>query len=135
MKRHKGRCLCGQIRFEFQGEVNWGGHCHCDSCRRNTSSPLTTFIGVNRDRFQFTRDLPSVFESSPGVRRHFCSNCGSPVAYDADAYPEEIHFYVAAMENPEDFQPQFHVFTQEKLSWLHIDENLKQYRGSESVLE
>ena len=38
-----GRCLCGAIQFEFAGEAVETTHCHCESCRRQTSSPVATF--------------------------------------------------------------------------------------------
>ena len=98
---HKGRCLCGAVEFEFEGKPNWVAYCHCESCRRNTSSPTTTFIGVGRDNYRFTKGETAFYESSPGVRRHFCATCGTPMAFDADHYPEEIHFYLASLLDPE----------------------------------
>lgn len=41
-----GRCLCQAIRYECAGEPILIAHCHCESCRRQTSSPVTTFILV-----------------------------------------------------------------------------------------
>ena len=41
-----GRCLCGAIQFEFAGEAVETTHCHCESCRRQTSSPVATFVTV-----------------------------------------------------------------------------------------
>jgi hypothetical protein len=29
----KGRCLCGEIRFEYRGPSIETLHCHCESCR------------------------------------------------------------------------------------------------------
>ena len=80
MTVRNGRCLCGAVRFEYREPANWVGHCHCESCRRNTSSPYTTFVGVPRDAFRFTGIEPSAYTSSPGVRRLFCPRCGAPVA-------------------------------------------------------
>ena len=125
----KGHCLCGQVTFEFDGPANWQAHCHCDSCRRNTSSPFTSFLGVPRTAARFTGVKPAVFESSPGVRRHFCGKCGSPMAYDADAYPGEIHFYAASLEHPEAFEPTSHVNHREKLPWVHLADGFKTYDG------
>ena len=99
MTVRKGRCLCGAVSYEYQGPENWVGHCHCESCRRNTSSPYTTFVGVPRTAFRFTGIEPAVYNSSPGVRRLFCRRCGAPVAYDADKFPDEIHFYLASLED------------------------------------
>ena len=127
---HQGRCLCGAVRFSFDGKPNWTGWCHCDSCRRNTSSPATAFIGVPSDRFRHTGDAPRVYESSPGVRRSFCGKCGSPVSYEADQFPDEVHLYAAAMENPGEWAPRGHVFADEQLVWCEILDDLPRFRGS-----
>ena len=50
----KGRCLCGRVSFEYHGPEIWRGHCHCESCRRNTSSPFTTWFGVSNSAYRFT---------------------------------------------------------------------------------
>ena len=122
-----GRCLCGNITYEIDGEPNWCGHCHCDSCRRNCSAAYVTFIGVDRDKHRWTSEPPATYVSSPGVRRHFCPKCGSPMAFDADHYPEEIHLYAACLNDPNAVQPSFHVYHGEKLAWVHSDDGLVKY--------
>lgn len=123
----KGRCMCGRVAFECRGPVNWCGHCHCASCRRNTSSPFTTWFGVPTVSCRFTGGEPSAYSSSPGVRRLFCSSCGTPIAFESARWPDEIHFYAAILENPEDVTPQFHVHVAEKLPWIKIADGLPQY--------
>ena len=127
MGAKKGRGLCGETRFEHRGPENWCGHCHCESCRRNTSSAFTTFVGVPRNASRSTGREPAVYRSSPGVRRLFCANCGTPIAYDADAYPDEIHFYAACLEYPAGVIPQFHVYCAEKLPWVELADDLPRY--------
>lgn len=122
---HKGRCLCGAVQFEFEGDPNWVAYCHCESCRRNTASPTTVFIGVNRDRYHHNTGETKSYESSPGVRRRFCGNCGTPLAYDADSYPDEIHLYLVNLEDPERFRPQGHVYTRDQLSWFEVADDLE----------
>ena len=131
----RGRCLCGSVTYEYEGPENWRGHCHCESCRRNTSAPFTTYLGVPNQAYRFTGDAPEVYESSPGVRRLFCRRCGTPMAYDADIFPDEIHFYAASLEHPEDFVPQFHVYYDEHVPWFEIRDELPRYaRGSNGPL-
>ncbi len=127
MTIRKGRCLCGAIRYEYEGPENWVGHCHCDSCRRNTSSPFTTFMGVPLGAFRFTGIEPAVYDSSPGVRRLFCPRCGAPVAYDADKFPDEIHLYLASLEDASGLEPAFHVFVGEKVPWIELGDDLPKY--------
>ena len=51
------------------------------------------------------------------------------MAYDADAYPGEIHFYAASLEHPEGFEPTAHVNHLEKLPWIHLEDGLKRFDG------
>jgi len=132
MTTRRGRCLCGAVRYEYEGPENWVGHCHCESCRRNCSAPFTTFMGVPRKAVRMSGVTPAVYESSPGVRRHFCPKCGSPVAYDADKYPDEIHFYVAALEDGSGLAPAFHVFAGEKVPWVTLGDHLPKYAAGTS---
>ena len=126
----RGRCLCGSVTYEYSGPENWRGHCHCESCRRNTSSPFTTFFGVPNEAYRFTGEKPSVYESSPGVRRLFCGRCGSPMAYDSDRFPEEIHFYAATLEDSSSFEPAFHVHCAEQVPWIELADDLPKHARS-----
>src|SRR3546814_18613418 len=90
MMTTRGRFLCGEVTYECDVAENWRAYCHCESCRRNTSSPVTAFFGVSRSAFRFTGKAPAVYASSPGVRRLFCGRCGSPMAYETDRRPQEI---------------------------------------------
>jgi hypothetical protein len=76
-----GCCLCGAIQFEFAGEALETTHCHCESCRRQTSSPVATFVTVHKSALRVTRGQPNEYASSPDVRRSFCGTCGLSIAY------------------------------------------------------
>lgn len=119
-----GRCLCGAVSYAYSGPENWRAHCHCESCRRNCSAPFTTFFGVPREAFRWTGAEPAVYQSSPGVRRLFCSRCGTPMAYDADKFAHEIHFYAASLEDSSGFRPQGHVHDSERLPWIELADDL-----------
>jgi hypothetical protein len=123
----RGHCLCGRVSFEYEGPENWRGHCHCESCRRNTASPFTTWFGVPRSACRFTGEEPRAYHSSPGVRRLFCGTCGTPMAFESARWPDEIHFYAASLDNPRNFAPQFHVHCAEQLPWIQLDDGLPRF--------
>ena len=127
----EGRCLCGRIRWSFEGEPTWSCFCHCDDCRRNCAAPVVAFLGVPVARFVWKAE-PEVYESSPGVRRLFCGRCGTPMAFEADRYAGEIHLYAASLEEPEDFAPRFHVHHDEALPWLHLADDLPRHKAFHS---
>ncbi|MBX2853424.1 MAG: GFA family protein [Rhodobacteraceae bacterium] len=112
-----GRCLCGAVTYSYEGEALWTGHCWCESCRRATSSPVTTFLGVPKSAFSWTGMQPKPYKSSPGVNRWFCPECGAPMAYDNDKWPDEIHLYAATLDDPHSFWPEERYYFGERLPW------------------
>ena len=124
MEGGTGRCLCGNVRYTFQGVPNWQAHCHCESCRRVTASPFTSYLGVSHGSWRWTGATPATFASSPGVRRHFCPSCGSPMAYEGDRWAHEIHFFAATLDDPAAFRPTAHVNWNEHLPWVRLADGL-----------
>ena len=123
-----GRCSCGAVAFEYEsGRENWTLHCHCESCRRATSSPMTTWISVPRAAFRFTRGEPRCFASSPGVRRGFCAACGSPLTYENERMPDEIHLLACALADPRGVSASAHLFAGEQLPWFETADPLPRY--------
>ena len=130
--KQTGRCFCGNIRFEAEGRRLWVAHCHCESCRRSTGAPVTTFVGFNKDQLTYTRGERHFYESSPGVRRGFCADCGTPMTYEADRCPDEVHLYISTLDEPGAFQPQLHVFHAERIPWLELNDDLPRHSGFSS---
>ncbi|WP_170433932.1 GFA family protein [Ruegeria arenilitoris] len=126
----RGRCLCGETRWEFEGPETWSCYCHCDDCRRNCAAPVVAWLGVPLRNFRWTAATPRSFASSKGVQRHFCATCGSPMGFEADHYEGGMHLYAASLEDPVDFAPTFHVNFQSKLPWLELHDDLPKYDGT-----
>jgi hypothetical protein len=115
-----GRCLCGAIRYRAEGVPEWVAFCHCESCRRATGAPTTAYAGFLRERFRYLRGEPARFRSSPGVIRSFCGRCGTPLTYEGDRWPGEVHLLVGTLDHPERITPRGHAFAEERLPWLHL---------------
>jgi hypothetical protein len=120
-----GHCMCGAVCFEYEGEESSRAHCHCESCRRATSSPFTTWTRVQRENFRWTAALPKHYVSSPSVTRTFCSICGSPMSYEHAKMSGEIDIYAASLDDHANFQPQRHDFWSERVSWVNVVDKLE----------
>lgn len=116
----EGGCLCGAVRFTAEGAPKWTSYCHCRSCRRHTGAPVSAYAGFERDKVRFTRDAPAYFASTPGVRRGFCSHCGSTLTYEGDRWPSELHLHIGAFDDPATLAPAGQAFAEERLPWLHL---------------
>lgn len=118
---YQGGCLCGAVRYKVTGRPIWTAYCHCRSCRRATGSAVAAYAGYAADRFAVTKGAPARFHSSKGVTRGFCAQCGSPLTYEGERWPGEVHIHIGTLDDPEAFPPQGHAFHDEDgLSWLHI---------------
>jgi hypothetical protein len=99
---------------------------------------MTMWISVLRRIFAFTKGTPRYFSSSPGVRRGFCESCGSPLTYENEGVPEEVHLDAASLFDPRAVSPSRHVFTVAQLPWLEILDDLPRYattsRGGASAV-
>ena len=121
-----GHCLCGATRYICKAEPLWQAHCHCESCRRATASPFTSYFGVADGQWLWTGAHPATFSSSHGVWRDFCATCGTPMAYRSERYPGETHFFAATLDDPSTFNPTAHVHVAERLNWVHLTDGLPQ---------
>lgn len=126
----EGQCLCGATRWSHTGKVNWSGYCHCESCRRNCASPVTAFFGVPNGSWSWIGQKPGEYKHTAHATRYFCTSCGTPMAYASTRWPDEIHFYACALTDPDSFTPNEHFHYSERLSWLHIDDDLKKHNRS-----
>ena len=130
-----GRCACGAVRWSSPGPILWAGHCHCDSCRRATASPMTSFFGVPRDTLRLSGPLGERLTSDGVVRRQHCTDCGSQITYQYEGWPDETHLYATGLDDPSAFQPEAHFHYAEKLPWLSITDDLPKYPGSADTTE
>jgi hypothetical protein len=128
----RGRCLCGATRFLAQGQPKWIAHCHCESCRRATSAAFATYAGYAGTSVAWSGDAPGAYQSSPGVRRRFCRHCGSPMSFEGERWPGEIHLFVASFEDPAELLPQIHVHVEEQLAWVHLSDGLPRFARTAS---
>jgi hypothetical protein len=93
---------------------------------------LVAAAGFAKDKVRLDGKTLSSFASSPGVRRSFCAACGTSLAYESERWPSDIHLMLGAFDKPETLQPQFHIFYDERLAWLHLDDALPRYATTPS---
>ncbi|MGI9349993.1 MAG: GFA family protein [Rhizobiaceae bacterium] len=119
------------VRYSVKGDILWSSYCHCESCRRQTSSPVTAFFGIREQDMMFHGDSFSVYQSSPGVERGFCNKCGTPVSNSHGDRAGEINLYTASLDFPEKLPPAYHYHWDEHLPWLKIVDELPRFEGED----
>ena len=78
-KEIKGRCLCGAVTVKATVTKPIVRACHCDMCRRHTSS---MYMSLATDPGSEVFEGPAKsFRSSDWAERGFCETCGSTLWY------------------------------------------------------
>lgn len=78
-KHISGQCLCGAVKVTATVTNPIVRACHCDMCRRHTSS---AFMSLATDPGSETIEGPAKsFQSSDWAERGFCEVCGSTLWY------------------------------------------------------
>ena len=126
---HDGGCLCGNLRYRITGPIDSVVHCHCTMCRRAAGAAVVTWLTVPVDRFAYTGGEPATYHSSDHGLRQFCSSCGTPVVFTSPQRPEDVDITLGSLDRPEDHPAKHHVFSANKVPWLHLDEDLPAYSG------
>ncbi|MDB4975988.1 MAG: hypothetical protein JWN48_4329 [Myxococcaceae bacterium] len=114
-----GRCLCGSVRYELDGEPLVVAHCFCEDCQRVSGAGHSTgaMYPVERARvIGIVAEFDLETEEST-VTRTFCPRCGSPLHGRNSRMPGVLTFTAGTLEHPGSVVPQVGIFTRSKQHW------------------
>ena len=125
-----GRCYCGDIKYEFDGEVQGALQCYCRECQYITGGNPNVVMVVPESGFKITQGQPSAFARSDlerPVTRYFCPRCGTALGTRSPARPGSFILKVGTLDDPSVFKPRVAIFTIDKQPFHHVPEGLPAY--------
>ena len=130
----KGSCLCGEVRYEYDGVINEIALCHCKQCRKAQGVAFVTNTPVDSDKLTILKGqtLLKSFRSAPNKERVFCSNCGSPIYSAKDEMPDVKRLRVGTIDTEFVCENQYHIYVDSKASWHEITDKYPQYLTQKS---
>ena len=123
----EGGCQCGAVRYRVTGDPIVAALCHCSMCRRACAAPTVAWAMYNEAQVRFGASLPTVYESSPGCRRGFCSRCGTQISFTAEYIPGLIDITIGTLDDPNQVSPTLHYWESRRLDWLHLGDQMPRY--------
>lgn len=119
-----GRCSCGQLTIECEGEPVRTSICHCLECQMRTGSVFGAQVRFDQGHArpagrarQFTRRADSGSE----VTFSFCPDCGSTVHWTLAAQPGVVVVALGAFAEPGFGAPAHSVYERHKHSWVDVE--------------
>ncbi|MDE1882904.1 MAG: GFA family protein [Rhodospirillales bacterium] len=122
-----GGCLCGGVTYQLEFKPrDVADVCFCRECRKASGAAALPWVQVPPARFAITRGAARGYASSPGARRWFCGDCGTPL-YMTDAQGRSVGVTLGSLDNPEAIRPTTQGWVCERVSWQALDETLPAY--------
>ncbi len=124
-----GSCLCNGIQYEIDGDLGQAMICHCGKCRKSNGSAFAVNAAIKVDEFRLLKGqaLVGEFESTPGVFRTFCKNCGSPLYSRRPSMPDIYRLRIGTLDTDVQVKPVAHIFMGSKASWDEAHDDIPQY--------
>jgi len=107
---NKGSCLCNQVQYEIDGELEDVLNCHCSMCRKLHASAFRTRAKIKTASWKTVQGEECIkfYESSPGEHKGFCSECGSSLFTKFDSYQDILGFPLGTLDTEPKVKPTRH---------------------------
>ncbi|OAP63263.1 hypothetical protein AYL99_02490 [Fonsecaea erecta] len=144
-----GGCLCGEIRYEFEGEPLKILTCHCAQCHKSTSTMFSTGIFLLDKQFKLLAASSSSSSLEPATPQtfsypqtsdgslqilHFCPVCSTTVwrTGAADKYAGMLSVQLGTLDDPEvrdKLAPSVEYYASLRTKWVPPIEKTEQAEG------
>jgi hypothetical protein len=96
-------------------------------CQRAGGAPVVAWVTVPSAALEWTAAQPRAYRSSGTARRYFCAECGSPLAFQADAEQDQIDLATASFDDPAPLAPSCHTWVSSRLPWFDTADEFPRY--------
>ena len=129
MKTLTGKCLCGAIAYQIEGNLGPIVNCHCLKCRQWHGSAFRTRAAVESKNFKWLKGEKylSKYRFSEHTINTFCSICGSNLISISENNPDYIGLPIGGLEQDPGNRPLMNIFVRYKAPWYKITDGLPQY--------
>jgi hypothetical protein len=124
----RGSCLCGNFRFELEGNVLFLKNCHCSQCRKLTGSTYATYVRARTKDLKVLSgsDALTTYERRPGNVIAFCKHCGSVVPYPPQHSPQ-VEFLAGLLDDDPGARVAYHIYVASRAPWHELEDALPRF--------
>ena len=118
-EKHFGSCLCGQVRFEVEGDFESFFLCHCEYCRKDTGSAHAANLFSSTASLTWVSGRDQVREFNLPSTRHaksFCSVCGAALP-GQQAGGSLLAVPAGSLDSDVPVRPSAHIFVGSRAGW------------------
>jgi hypothetical protein len=124
--RYTGSCLCGEVRFEIDGEFERFYLCHCGYCRKDTGSAHAANLFAASAALKWVSGEDKVRQFNLRSTRHsrsFCGTCGSALP-NLQMDGKLLVVPAGSLNDKVQIKPDAHIFVSSRAAWDHALETI-----------
>ena len=120
-----GRCLCGAVTYELDGDLIATAICHCQHCQRQSGGAFSVNLVAHESQLAVTGELTTYEETGEHgdnvyVRRRFCGSCGSPIVSELALTAGVIAVKAGSLDDTSDVNPTVEVWCVDRQPWVNL---------------
>jgi hypothetical protein len=125
MGSREGGCACGTVRFRLTDDPIVVHCCHCRSCQRESGSAFALNAVIEADNVELVSGAPERIvtpsDSGRGQAVFRCPVCKVALwSHYAGVGAKADFIRVGALDDPDAFPPNVHIFTASKQPWVAL---------------
>jgi hypothetical protein len=122
---HSGKCLCGEVSYELEGEPLAVAVCHCANCQRQGGSAFSVNVIMMEDQISISGPIKTFEDRGESgdavyVHRRFCGSCGSPIVSVPLGGGGIIAVKAGTLDDHSWVDPQVEAWCVHKQSWVDL---------------
>ena len=129
-KKISGSCLCGKVRYQFEGPVRVFQYCHCSRCRKFTGSAHASSILIDPSNFEWLSGEEHVGRFELPEAKHyatsFCKNCGSSLPCLSKS-GKAVNVPAGTLDEDPEARPIKNMYYADRAAWYEDASSLKKY--------
>ena len=131
MSEFSGGCSCGEVKYKILDEPFFTHACHCSLCQKYTASAFVIHSPIETTNFVLESgsltDTPGPSGSGEKHTVMRCKICSDQIFSHIHGNERIVDLKTSALDSPNRFPPQAHIYTKSKLKWLELGGPIPQY--------
>ncbi len=120
-----GRCLCGDITYDLDGDLIATAVCHCDHCQRQSGGAFSVNLIAQESQLTVRGELTTFedrgeLDDAVHVRRRFCGRCGSPIVSVLTAPAGIVAVKAGTLDDRSEVSPTVEAWCEHKQPWVQL---------------
>lgn len=121
-KALEGGCFWGQSATRLAPLRRW---LPIATARTVGAAVVAVLAGFPREGHTLLQGDPRHHEDQRG----FCDDCGAPLYYQKQNFPENLYLHIGSFDKPDALPPDRHIWLSQRIPWHRIGDGLTRYDG------